>query len=290
MSDSARSTGARVKQCALGLGDSVKSATVGRGAKASAPSQSVPGLPKRKPQQGLIGTLRRAAMKLIFPFRQQLPENAVTADEAAKTFLGTMASTAARTSGLWRQQMENALADCLGADARRQFFDLYPVEDYYLTGVVALEAARIRQVYTPAESSKLLAAIGEQLDVAAGRNDRVMSDMLFDLIGRIEAESTSAQQKKPYDRVTKAILRHLNIHQNDATRDLMSDMAFRHALGEPLAVGIQDWWRAFQQRFVLHIPPEPEPEEAEESFAPAAALVEQPRRRRRPIRRAESLI
>ena len=268
----------------------MKSATAGRGAKAPAPSQSTSGLPKGKPKQGLIGTLRRAAMKVIFPFRQQLPENAVTAEEAAKSFLGTMASTAAKTSGLWRQQFENGLADCLGADARKQFFDLYPVEDYYLTGVVALEASRIRQVYTPAESNELLAAIGDQLDVAAGRHDRVMSDMLFDLIGRIEAENTASQQKKPYDRVTKAILRHLDLHQNDATRDLMSDKAFRHALGEPLAVGIQDWWRAFQQKFVLYIPPEPEPEEPEESFAPAPAPVEQPRRRRRPLRRAESLI
>ncbi len=238
-----------------------------------------------------MGTLRRAALRMIFPFRHQLPENAVTADEAAKTFLGTMASTAARTSGLWRQHLENALADCLGVDARKQFFDLYPVEDYYLTGVVALESARIRQVYTPAEANELLAAIGDQLDMAAGRNDRLMSDMLFDLIGRIEAASTGAQQKKPYDLVTKAILRHLELHQNEATRDLMLDKAFRHTLGEPLAVGIQDWWRAFQQKFVLYIPPEPEPEEPEETFFTAPpAPVEPPRRKRRQLRRAESLI
>jgi hypothetical protein len=237
----------------------------------------------------VIDGLRRTVLKVIFPFRPHLPANAVTAQDAVTSFLGTMAATAGRTSPLWRKHLEDALADTsLGYDERRAFFDTYPVEDYYFAGVVALEAAKLRQVYGPQDSDALLAEIGDQVDRAAARGDRVISDMVFDIIGRIEMATGPTQQKMPYDKVTKAILRHLDLHKTEATRDLMTDKALRHALGEPLAIGIQNWWQAFRGKFVLYLPPEPEPEVPEEAFAPP--VPERPRRPRRRLRRAAALM
>ena len=229
-------------------------------------------------------------MRVIFPFREHVPDNAVTPQEAVASFLGTMASTAARTSALWRQKLDLGLEECaMDYDARRSFLGIYPVEDFYFAGVVALEAVRIRQVYTPEEADALFGEIGDQLDRAANRGDRVLSDLLFDIIGRIDIAVGATLQKMPYDIVTKTILRQLDIHRNEATKDLMKDKAFRHSLGEPLAMGIQNWWAAFAAKFVLYIPPEPEPEDMDESYA-SPPPVAAPMRGRRRLKRAAEFI
>lgn len=233
---------------------------------------------------------RRAVLRVVFPFREYLPENAVTPQEAVTSFLGTMASTAGRTSGLWRQQLDYGLDSCaLTFEERRDFLIIYPVEDYYFTGVVALEAVRIRQVYTPAEADALFGEIGDQLDRAANRGDRVLSDLLFDIIGRIDLSATPGVQKMPHDIVTKTILRQLDLDRTEATRDLMRDKAFRHSLGEPLALGIQNWWAAFAEKFVLHIPPEPEPEELDDAYVPVPQM-RAPVRPHRRLKRAVEFI
>ena len=237
-----------------------------------------------------IYSLRRAVLRVVFPFREYLPENAATPREAVMSFLGTMASTATQTSGLWRQQLDFGLDGCaLTYEERRDFLSIYPVEDYYFTGVVALEAVRIRQVYTPEEADALFGEIGNQLDHAANRGDRVLSDLLFDIIGRIDLSATPGVQKMPYDIVTKTILRQLDIDRTETTRDLMRDKAFRHSLGEPLALGIQNWWADFAEKFVLHIPPEPEPEEIEEIHV-SRPQIRRPARPRRRLKRAVELI
>jgi hypothetical protein len=242
---------------------------------------------------GLLATLRRALLRVVFPFRPQIPENAVSPQEAVTAFLGTMASTATRTCVQWRKLLEAGLNDCdLSYDARHDFFEAYPIEDYYFAGVVALEAARIRQVYPSAEADALLGEIGDQVDRAGNRGDRVLSDMVFEVIGRIELSSGLGMQKMPYDKVTSAILRHLDIHRNEATQNLMDDKAFRHALGEPLAMGFQNWWTAFSEKFVVYVPEEPEEEIAEEFEVPAPAAEPHPvpRPSRRKQHKAEVLI
>ncbi len=244
------------------------------------------GAPKRaKP----VYSLRRSVLRIVFPFREYLPENAVTPQEAVMSFLGTMASTAGRTSALWRQQLEFGLRDCeLSYEARRDFLEFYPIEDYYFAGVVALEGVKIRQVYTAEEADALLGEIGDQIDRAADRGDRVLSDLLFDIVGRIDMTG-AVQQKMPYDIVTKTILRQLDIPNNEATEGLMKDKAFRHALGEPLATGIQNWWAAFAEKFVLHMPPEPDSEAPEETYV-LTPQVRAPVRPRRRLKRAVEFI
>ena len=54
-------------------------------------------------------TLRQKVLRFIFAFRDTRPDNAVTPQEAVTTFLGTMASNAGNTCGMWNQQLEGAL-------------------------------------------------------------------------------------------------------------------------------------------------------------------------------------
>jgi len=77
----------------------------------------------------------------------------------------------------------------LNYDERRTVFELHPIDDYFFAAVVALEAARLRTLYTPREAEELLSEIGEQVDVRAGRRDRVVSDLVFNMIGRIDLGS-----------------------------------------------------------------------------------------------------
>jgi len=64
--------------------------------------------------------------------------------------------------------------------------------------------------------------------------------------------------KAPYDKVVKLILQQVGVHRIEATKPLMRDKGFRHLLGEPLALNVPQWWRAFQTKFRITWK-EPEP-------------------------------
>jgi hypothetical protein len=226
-------------------------------------------------------------LKCVFmPFKHHVPPNGVTPAEAVTSFLATMSANATRTSAGWMKTLGTGLEDCgVGYEARYEFFEKTPVEDYYFAGMVAMEAARIRALFPPAEANAILSEIADQIDRHARRPDRVLSEMVFELMGRINVSRTPAQQKKPYDITVKVILEQLELHANDTTESLMRDKAFRLALGEPLAIGVRDWWSALQERFELYLPPEKEEEPAEdEHIVPqkaATAPVKRPWRPRR---------
>jgi len=216
--------------------------------------------PKR-PRVSRMARLRHWLARVFMPFKHHAPPNGVTPAEAVTSFLGTMSANATRTSAGWLKTLGTGLEDCgIGYEARYDFFEKTPVEDYYFAGIVAMEAARIRTLFAPAEANAILAEIAEQVDRHARRPDRVLSEMVFELIGRINVSSTPTQQKKPYDIAVKVILEKLDFHANETTEPLMHDKAFRLALSEPLAVGFRDWWSALQERFVLYLPPEVEEE------------------------------
>jgi hypothetical protein len=223
----------------------------------------------RKKRIGWFEQARYKLACLLFPFKAHVPPNGATPAEAVTSFLNTMIANAARTSPAWVKLFEGGLEDCgIGLEARREYFERQPVEDYYFAGTVAMEAARIRNLFLPREADAIMGEIGFQVDAAAGRRDRAVSELVFAIIGRINLSQGASLQKMPYDRVTKAVLEELGIRDDERTEPLMFDKAFRHALGEPLAIGFRNWWAAFQDTFVIYIPPEPEPEEADEDEVP----------------------
>ena len=229
--------------------------------------------------RGLIANLS-ASIRRRLPFADHTPANAVTPREAVTAFLGTMASNAARGAVVWCKLLETGLEESgLDFDARHAFFATHPVDDYFFAGIVAVEAARIRSSYSSEQADALLGQIGIQVDRAAARGDRVISDLVFDIIGRIDLSLAPALQKMPYDVATKAILRQLDLHRNEATSELMDDKGFRHTLGEPLAIGFQNWWHAFRERFVMNIAADDEDEPAQET----APTVARRRRQRRVV-------
>jgi len=102
------------------------------------------------------------------------------------------------------------------------------------------------------------------------------------MIGRIDLGSGMERMKAPYDKVVKLILQQVGVHRIEATKPLMRDKGFRHLLGEPLALNVPQWWRAFQTKFRITWK-EPEPVYLSDDAAPVIAA---PAPRRRPRRRA----
>ena len=248
-------------------------------------------IPTRK-KSGLAGL----AWRLYLPVRRLMgadaADNSVEAKLAVSYFLAEMRNAAARTYPIWSKLLDGAFAECaLNFDERRGLFDIHPIDDYYFAGVVALECARMRGFYSVSESSEILSEVGEQVDAAAGRQDRVVSDLVFYILGRIELGSGLERMKAPYDKVVKAILQQMGVYEIESTRALMSDKALRHSLGEPLALGVPQWWKAFRSQFTLYWPTPEELESEQVSSAegpaapaPSAATIPfRARRRRRAV-------
>ncbi len=254
-------------------------------ASATDSAASASAFPAKVGKKGWQGYARYVLARMRRLFGSDIPENAAEAREAVTHFLSEMESVAARTYPAWSKILNDALSECaLGYDDRRTLFEIHPIDDYYFAGVVALEAARLRSLYSAPEAEELLSEIGEQIDAKVGRQDRVVSDLLFKLIGRIDLGAGIDKMKTPYDVVVKTLLQEIGVSQIENTRLLMSDVGFRHMLGEPLAMSVPQWWKAFQTRFTIYWTPPEDTEIDDQAYQPTAP-VSAPLRRR-PRRRA----
>lgn len=182
---------------------------------------------------------------------------AVEGKAAVARFLENMAGASRKSFPAWQKKLVEGLDDCdLSYDTQYALVDAHPIDDYYFAGVVALEAAKIRRLFAPDEASELLAAIGEQVDATAGRQDRLVSDLLFFIVGRLEQAARADKQEMPHDEVVKALLQKLGIDRSQETVHLMREVLYRHELGEPLALGVPQWWQLFRTKYTLAGKPE----------------------------------
>jgi len=188
------------------------------------------------------------------------PKRAIEPKTAVACFLRDMAKVARRTFPGWHKTLTTGIEECaLSYDQRRAVLEVHPLDDYFFAGVVALEASKLRMLFAPDEAAELLSQLGEQVDAAAERTDRVVSDLVFFLIGRVELASGVDQQKMPYDQVVKALLQRLGIDKIEATAHLMTELLYRHTLGEPLALEVPHWWTRFKQKYALVMDGAPAP-------------------------------
>ena len=186
---------------------------------------------------------------------------------AVARFLKHMAAAAARTFPVWEKTLVEGLEDCAPTyDMRHALIETHPLDDYYFAGTIALEAAKIRRLFAPDDASELLSLIAEQVDAAAGRTDRVVSDLVFFIIGRLEQAAHVDRQKMPHDEVVKALLQKLGVERTEKTKHLIRTVLYRHQLGEPLALGVPQWWQLFRTKYALTGRPEIT------ALSPAAAI------------------
>jgi hypothetical protein len=170
-----------------------------------------------------------------------------TPAEVIARFLTDMSAAAQRSFPMWSKLYTDGLADAApeGSALYDQLVSHQPLDDYYFAGIVAFEASKIRRYLDANRASALLSELATQVDRAANRPDRVVSNLVFFIIGRIELESGVELMTMPYDKVIQIMLQHIGLEQNDATRPLMKDFVFRHGLGEPIARGVPAWWKKY---------------------------------------------
>jgi hypothetical protein len=255
-------------------------------------SQKKPGLGEKQPK-GVAAAMRRTVIMLRRMFGSDVPENLAEAREAVSHFLGAMHSVAARTYPAWNRILIEGLSEhSLTYEESRALLEIHPIDDYYFAGVVAMDAVRIRQWYSADESTELLGEIGDQVDGAVHRQDRVVSDLVFKMIGRVDLNAEYDPSKAPYDKIVKTILQQMGVHKNALTRPLMNDKGYRHLLGEPLAVGVPHWWRDFHSKFSIYWdePEEMDEDELDMALHTLAAQNAAPAPRRRVRKRALSFL
>ena len=209
------------------------------------------------------------------------PKPIIEPKAAMAGFLKDMAKVAKRTFPEWHKTLTAGIEECpLGYDQRRAVLEVHPLDDYYFAGVVALEAAKLKLLFAPDAAAELMSQLGEQVDAVADRGDRVVSDLVFFIIGRVEVSSAIDQQKMPYDQVVKAILQRLGVDKIEATEHLMTEILYRHSLGQPLALEVPHWWTNLQKKYRLADVQEEELP-AQETIVVSAAVQQQVRRKPR---------
>lgn len=236
------------------------------------------GLPTRR-NKGIAAAARRVTGRLRRLLGHEQADNSVEAKDAVSHFLTAMQGVSARLYPGWQKLLNDALSECdLTFDERRNLFEMHPVDDYFFAAVVALETAKLRGLYTPEEATELLGEIGAQVDAKANRTDRLVSDLVFLMLGRIDLGSGMERMKAPYDKAVKTVLQHMGVGKTAATRKLLGDVALRHMLGEPLALGVPQWWKSFKAQFKVYWN-EPEPVYLEDYEVVPTAATPAPLRR-----------
>jgi hypothetical protein len=212
------------------------------------------------------------------PLSSKSLKRPIPPQKAVAAFLKSMAKISRRTFPQWNKTLIAGVEECaLSYDQRRALLDIHPFDDYYFAGLVALESVNIRAQFSSDEAAELLSQLAEQVDAAVHRTDRLVSDLVFVIINQIEVMAGIDKQKKPYDQAVKVILRRIGVDKIESTRHLMTEFIYRHTLGEPMALEVPQWWRTFNEKYLLSGPIERAP--AEIRVEPHAAAAPSPVKR-----------
>lgn len=187
----------------------------------------------------------------------------ITPATAIAKFLVDMRILSERAWRPWHKALTGALMECaLPLQARRMILDLHPVEDYFFAGMVALQAARIRDLYPFAAAEALMRELALQADAAVGRGDNTVTSLAFIILGRIR-KARAAENFRDHDQVVEAILERMGVGRDSATATIMDSLPVRHKLAEPLALAGPLWWDSFVTIYAVDTPvPKPLPRRA----------------------------
>ncbi|MGE4063028.1 MAG: hypothetical protein AB7E79_06630 [Rhodospirillaceae bacterium] len=171
----------------------------------------------------------------------------IAPEPAIRKFLVDMRLAAERSYRPWKQALEDGFAKTSLAPAdRRELLKPHPLEDYFYAGLIGLQAAAVRECFTPTVAEALLRQVALQADAAAGRGDRIVSNMVFIIFGRIRKNAQLGLVVPPADVVTDVLLERLAIDRMKATRQLATDSTFRRTLTRHLTER-EIWWNAFNE-------------------------------------------
>ena len=173
-------------------------------------------------------------------------KHTVTPKEAVKRFLYDVVERVEKTYPVWEKRLLTFLEDTeMDFEERRRIFEIQPVRHYYYAMVVGLEAAKIRSLFQNEIAEDLLAEINEIVDKVSDRNDQLVSDLVFEIIQKVQLIEVD-DTKKPHDIAMKRIAELLQLTTTDSTKKLTKDIVFRQDMGQPIALSVCHWWNMFK--------------------------------------------
>lgn len=180
----------------------------------------------------------------------------IAPEAAVQKFLVDMRLAADRLYRGWKQALEDGFAKTSVSPAeRRELLKPHPLEDYFYAGLIGLQATAVRDAFSPPVAEALLRQVALQVDDAVGRSDRIISNLVFIIFGRIRKNKALGLNGPAPEVVTDVILERLAVDRMGATRHLMRDASYRKALAAPIA-GRVIWWDAFSELYLVEVAPD----------------------------------
>ena len=185
-------------------------------------------------------------------------KHAISPRQAVKRFLYDVVEVVEKTYPVWEKRLVAFLEDTpLDFEEKRKMIEIHPVRHYYYAVVVGLESAKIRSLFPTEIAEDLLAEINELIDKIAGRTDHLVSDLVFDILQRVQVTDAD-DTKKAHDIAMKRIADLLHLTTTDAIKDLTKDVVFRQEMGQHIAMSMRHWWKAFKNsRQLAQVVPAP---------------------------------
>ncbi len=174
--------------------------------------------------------------------------------QAIQKFLVDMRLTAERSFRRWNRVLMEAISDCpLSPQERASLLKPHPIDDYFYAGVVALHAQAVRKLFPSDAAEGLMRELAVQIDSSVGRNDSVVSHIVFMALTRMKKARLEGNERD-HDQVIETLLERIGVDRRKATQHLMTQILLRQTLGEPLALG-PNWWLKFAEIYAVMRPP-----------------------------------
>ncbi|TAL02437.1 MAG: hypothetical protein EPO08_07050 [Rhodospirillaceae bacterium] len=116
-------------------------------------------------------------------------------------------------------------------------------DPWFFAGLIALEAAKICDLFPPREAAVLLRQISEEADGLIGRRGRAVSRLAFALMGRLGFGAVILHMKVPDHRISDIIL--LMMGDRKTWRHLLPTRTAHRQVRAALKTGAPSWWQDY---------------------------------------------
>lgn len=122
-------------------------------------------------------------------------------------------------------------------------------DPWYFAGVVALEAAKICDLFETPEADEVLRQVFGTMDQVVGRDDDDASALAILIMGRLGMGSLILHRKVPDNLLAKVMM--ILLGSAEAAAPLMPDDTAHEKIRKALKLGKPVWWTMFERRYEL---------------------------------------
>lgn len=122
-------------------------------------------------------------------------------------------------------------------------------DPWYFAGIVALESAKICDLFPAEQADEVLREVFEGMDVIAGRDDDAVSKLAFLVMGRLGMGSLLLHRKVPDNLLAKVMM--ILLGSPSAAAPHMPSPTAHEQVRAALKLGLPVWWMMFNRRYEL---------------------------------------